>query len=78
MERVQELIFGYGNTRCLGILIAMMNLNKIFVEVCVILEAHIFDYTDSDMVCLLAFVDSRMDGWIHLHDLSLWGLPFFN
>ncbi|KAI9701772.1 MAG: hypothetical protein M1836_001115 [Candelina mexicana] len=33
MERVQELIFGYGTTRCLGIPIAMMNLNKIFVEV---------------------------------------------
>lgn len=33
MERVHELIFGYGTTRCLGIPIAMMNLNKIFVEV---------------------------------------------
>ena len=33
MLKVQELIFGYGTTRCLGIPIAMMNLNKIFVEV---------------------------------------------
>ncbi|PVI00777.1 cytochrome P450 oxidoreductase [Periconia macrospinosa] len=32
MGQVQELIFGYGTTRCLGIPIAMMNLNKIFVE----------------------------------------------
>jgi cytochrome P450 len=32
MSQVQELIFGYGTTRCLGIPIAMMNLNKIFVE----------------------------------------------
>lgn len=33
MNKVQELIFGYGTTRCLGIPIAMMKLNKIFVEV---------------------------------------------
>jgi hypothetical protein len=33
MGRVRELIFGYGTTRCLGIPIAMMNLNKIFFEV---------------------------------------------
>ena len=33
MAKVQELIFGHGMTRCLGIPIAMMNLNKIFVEV---------------------------------------------
>ncbi len=33
MRRVHELIFGYGDTRCLGIPIAAMNLNKIFVEV---------------------------------------------
>ncbi|KAF2147000.1 uncharacterized protein K452DRAFT_314252 [Aplosporella prunicola CBS 121167] len=32
MGQVQELIFGHGTTRCLGIPIAMMNLNKIFVE----------------------------------------------
>ncbi|KAI9676946.1 MAG: hypothetical protein M1817_006785 [Caeruleum heppii] len=32
MSRVHELIFGNGPTRCLGIPIAMMNLNKIFVE----------------------------------------------
>ncbi|KAL2450600.1 Cytochrome P450 monooxygenase ABA1 [Exophiala dermatitidis] len=32
MHDVHELIFGYGNTRCLGIRIATMNLNKIFVE----------------------------------------------
>lgn len=33
MNQVQELVFGYGNTRCLGIPIALMNLNKIVVEV---------------------------------------------
>lgn len=33
MHKVHELIFGYGNTKCLGIPIAMLNLNKIFVEV---------------------------------------------
>ena len=33
MDRVQELVFGYGFTRCLGIPIATMNLNKVFVEV---------------------------------------------
>lgn len=33
MMRVHELIFGYGTTRCLGIPIAIMDLNKIFVEV---------------------------------------------
>lgn len=33
MEKVQELVFGYGFTRCLGITIATMNLNKVFVEV---------------------------------------------
>ncbi|GME66327.1 Pisatin demethylase [Neofusicoccum parvum] len=32
MEQVQQLIFGHGTTKCLGIPIAMMNLNKIFVE----------------------------------------------
>ncbi|KAF8848009.1 putative benzoate 4-monooxygenase cytochrome P450 [Acephala macrosclerotiorum] len=32
MGKVYELIFGYGLTRCLGIPIAMMNLNKVFVE----------------------------------------------
>ncbi|KAI1984421.1 hypothetical protein LOZ51_006664 [Ophidiomyces ophidiicola] len=36
MSRVQELIFGHGTTRCLGIPIATMNLNKIFPEVGVI------------------------------------------
>lgn len=34
MMKVWELIFGYGNTKCLGQGIAMMILNKIFVEVC--------------------------------------------
>lgn len=34
MEKVHELVFGYGFTRCLGIAIATMNLNKVFVEVC--------------------------------------------
>lgn len=33
MNQVHELIFGYGNTRCLGIPIAMMSLNKVIVEV---------------------------------------------
>ena len=33
MEKVQELIFGHGFTRCLGIPIATMSLNKVFVEV---------------------------------------------
>ncbi|KAJ4158647.1 uncharacterized protein LMH87_009163 [Akanthomyces muscarius] len=32
MAKVQELIFGHGMTRCLGIPIAMMNLNKMLVE----------------------------------------------
>ncbi|OAR03043.1 hypothetical protein LLEC1_04273 [Akanthomyces lecanii] len=32
MAKVQELIFGHGMTRCLGISIAMMNLNKMLVE----------------------------------------------
>ncbi|KAH0435755.1 cytochrome P450 [Colletotrichum camelliae] len=32
MAKVQELVFGHGMTRCLGIPIAMMNLNKMFVE----------------------------------------------
>ncbi|KAI1075518.1 putative benzoate 4-monooxygenase cytochrome P450 [Whalleya microplaca] len=32
MNQVYELIFGWGTTRCLGIPIALMNLNKIFVE----------------------------------------------
>lgn len=33
MMSVHGLIFGHGNTKCLGIPITMMNLNKIFVEV---------------------------------------------
>lgn len=33
MERCQELVFGYGATKCLGIPIALMNLNKVFVQV---------------------------------------------
>ncbi len=33
MSQVQELIFGFGSTKCLGIPIATMTLNKIFVEV---------------------------------------------
>jgi cytochrome P450 len=33
MAKVQELVFGHGMTRCLGIPIAMMKLNKMFVEV---------------------------------------------
>ena len=33
MKSVQELVFGHGFTRCLGIDIAKMNLNKTLVEV---------------------------------------------
>ncbi|PQK16265.1 hypothetical protein BB8028_0006g05860 [Beauveria bassiana] len=33
MSKVHELIFGHGMTRCLGISIAMMNINKMLVEV---------------------------------------------
>ena len=33
MKSVQELVFGFGFTRCLGINIATMNLNKTLVEV---------------------------------------------
>lgn len=40
MQQVHELIFGYGNTKCLGIPIATMNLNKIFVEVSFLLFFH--------------------------------------
>lgn len=32
MSHVFDLIFGWDTTRCLGILIALMNLNKIFIE----------------------------------------------
>lgn len=32
MTQVHELIFGWGTTRCLGVPIALMNLNKVFVE----------------------------------------------
>jgi cytochrome P450 len=34
MHRVHELIFGHGSTKCMGVPIAMLGLNKIFVEVC--------------------------------------------
>lgn len=33
MAKVHELIFGHGMTKCLGIPIALMNMNKVFVEV---------------------------------------------
>jgi cytochrome P450 len=34
MEKVQELVFGYGKYVCLGRSVAFIELNKIFVEVC--------------------------------------------
>ncbi|TQV97454.1 benzoate 4-monooxygenase cytochrome P450 [Cordyceps javanica] len=43
MSKVQELIFGHGMTRCLGIPIAMMNLSKMLVEVN--FEAGVADHT---------------------------------
>lgn len=33
MKSVQELVFGHGSTRCLGINIAQMDLNKVIVQV---------------------------------------------
>lgn len=33
MERVHELVFGYGSTRCLGVKIADMTLGKVLTEV---------------------------------------------
>ena len=33
MERNNELIFGYGRFKCLGQIVALMELNKVFVEV---------------------------------------------
>ena len=33
MERVMELVFGWGSTRCLGIRMANTNQSKFFVEV---------------------------------------------
>ena len=37
MYRTHELIFGHGNTRCLGMPIAMMELSKLIFEVCRVL-----------------------------------------
>jgi len=34
MEKVQELVWGYGKYHCLGRSVALIELNKIFVEVC--------------------------------------------
>lgn len=36
MRAVQELVFGYGSTKCLGKNIAVVNMNKIFVEVSIL------------------------------------------
>ena len=33
MRRTQDLVFGHGSTKCLGVRIANMELNKIFFEV---------------------------------------------
>ena len=33
MERNNELVFGYGRFKCLGQVVASMELNKVFVEV---------------------------------------------
>jgi cytochrome P450 len=41
MYRIHELIFGYGTTRCLGIPIAMINLNKVLVEASPSLESNV-------------------------------------
>ena len=35
MEKVQELVWGYGKYVCLGRSVALIELNKIFVEVCI-------------------------------------------
>lgn len=42
MSQVQELVFGFGSTKCLGIPIATMTLNKIFVEVSLPVAPHRF------------------------------------
>jgi cytochrome P450 len=34
MERVGDLLFGYGKYKCLGMNVALMELNKVFFEVC--------------------------------------------
>ena len=39
MERSVELIFGYGRFKCLGRSVALVELNKIFVEVCELLPS---------------------------------------
>ena len=38
MERNNELIFGYGRFKCLGQSVALIELNKVFVEVCCLIQ----------------------------------------
>ena len=36
VRQVQDLVFGYGSTKCLGKAISAINMNKVLVEVCLI------------------------------------------
>ncbi len=48
MNRVHELVFGHGATRCLGIRIATMTIHKVLVEVFLSLVTPAFHYTDNN------------------------------